>query len=133
VTTGDFIEGRINVNSASETVLACLPGVLTKAANLVATRNQRAVRDENIAWFREALGDDEAALTAGPYITGRTSQICADIAAVGRNHRGYRRERFIIDNATGVPQIVYRRSLSGLGWALGTQVRSDLAVQKNGQ
>ena len=46
---------------------------------------------------------------------------------MGRHGRGYRRTLFVIDNGTGTPQIVYRRNLSSLGWALGAAARQTIA------
>jgi hypothetical protein len=128
--TAEFIDCKINVNTASEAVLACIPGVAEKASAIVAARSQRATVDENIAWFVDALENITSIRLAGPYITGRVSVISADVAAVGRNGRGYRRTRFIIDKSSGTPQVVYRRNLSGLGWALGPDARQILAQQK---
>ena len=54
------------------------------------------------------------------------------MAAVGRYGRGYRRVQMILDNSTGTPQIVYRRDLSNLGWALGADERQALAQQLPG-
>jgi type II secretory pathway component PulK len=125
-----YVEGLININTASETVLACIPGILTeKAGAVVAARTQRQQGDSSIAWLRDVLGD-EGALLAGKYITGRTNQFSADVAAVGRHGRGYRRVRFVIDNSTGTPRVIYRRDLSSLGWGLGALARQDLASRK---
>jgi len=49
---------------------------------------------------------------------------------VGRYGRGYRRTLFVIDNSTGTPQIVYRRNLASMGWALGADARQMLASAK---
>jgi hypothetical protein len=58
--------------------------------------------------------------------------VSADIAAVGRHGRGYRRTKVVIDlsDSTKGPQIIYRRDLSPLGWALGSEVRQQLALKK---
>ena len=55
---------------------------------------------------------------AGPWVTAHSWQFTADIAAVGRFGRGYRRVRFVFDCSSGVPQIVYpaRPDLFGLGF-----------------
>jgi hypothetical protein len=37
---------------------------------------------------------------------------------------------FVIDNSTGTPQIVYRRNLASLGWAVGSAERQALAKQQ---
>ena len=68
---------------------------------------------------------------SGPGLThGRSFQISADIAATGRHGRGYRRTRFVLDASTGTPQIIYRRNLGPLGWALGSAARQTLAARK---
>ncbi len=125
--TGDYRYGLINANTASEAVLACIPGLEDKAPDLVTARLGRASQDTNIAWIVEVLGD-ATARQAGPFLTGRSSQVTADIAAVGRHGRGYRREKVVIDQSTGTPRIVYRRNLSPLGWALGSDIREELAL-----
>ena len=48
---------------------------------------------------------------------------------MGRFGRGYRRTLFVLDNSSGTPQIVYRRNLAALGWALGKDARTALAAQ----
>lgn len=122
--------GAVNVNTASETVLACLPGMdADKASTLVATRKQRAQTGTSMAWVVPALGD-ALALQIGPFITGRSYQVSADVAAVGRHGRGYRRTRFIVDMSTGTPRIIYRRNLGPLGWSLGSEVKQTLALGK---
>lgn len=129
--TGAYRYGLLNVNAASEAVLACIPGIGAKAADVLSARLSRPTQDTNIAWLLNVLTDPEAQ-QAGPFITGRSSQVTADIAAVGRHGRGYRREKIVIDQSTGTPQIVYRRDLSPLGWALGSEIRGELAKLKEG-
>lgn len=126
VSTNDFTEGLINVNTASEVVLACVPGIgAANAAALVARRQQNATSTNSVAWVAEVL-DQNAINQAGPYLTDRSYQYSADVAAVGRHGRGYRRVQFVFDAAEGVPKIVYRRDLTGLGWALGRPVRERI-------
>jgi len=125
VKTGDYVSGLINVNTANETVLACIPGIgPDMASTVVSTRLSRAQADTSYLWIVDVLGEDNAKL-AGPYITGKSFQCSADIAAVGRHGRGYRRARVVIDNATGTPNIVFRRDLSPMGWALGSAIRQQ--------
>ena len=125
---GDYIPGLVNVNTASAEVLACLPGIgADRATKLVAARANRAVAaDVNIAWAGDVL-EPQNAIQAGPFLTAASYQASADVAAVGRNGRGYRRTRFVIDTSAGAPRIIYRRDLSGLGWALGSEARQTLA------
>ena len=132
--TGDYVPGLINVNTASAAVLACVPGIGTdKAATLVSARRNRTTQDSNIAWVVDVIGTSlgaSTAIQAGPYLTGQSWQAGADVAAVGRHGRGYRRTKFVIDTSTGAPRIIYRRNLAPLGWALGSEVRQTLAQQK---
>jgi len=117
----------------------------------VASRTQQSSLGSNIAWVVDVLGKENVA-QYGRFLTGRVSQVSADIAAVGRNGRGYRRTKFVIDttpaptttssttdssstttstsSGTPTPRIIYRRDLSSLGWALGSQARQDLALQR---
>lgn len=131
-TTGNDLVGKINVNTASAVVLACLPGMDTsKAEQLVSARQSRATIDTNIAWVADTLGKTSPVIAQiGPLITGQSFQVSADIAAVGRHGRGYRRSKVVIDTSTGSPRVIYRRNLAPLGWALGSEVRQDLAQQK---
>jgi type II secretory pathway component PulK len=114
--------GLINVNTASSAVLACLPSMdIAKAEQLVnyrqSNQNNQDYRN-SVCWVAQVL-DPQTALQLGPYITGRTYQFTADVAAVGHDGRGYRRVRFVFDTSSGAPIIVYRQDLTHLGWALG--------------
>ena len=131
--TGDYTAGLINVNTASQTVLACVPGVgEASAAALVNTRAQRGTGADQTdwSWVVTVLGARNCR-TAGPFLTTRSYQWSVDVAAVGHYGRGYRRTRFVIDRSTGTPQIVYRRDLAYLGWALGRDERAN-SLQPNG-
>lgn len=113
--------GLVNVNTAGEAVLACVPGIdEQKAGELVATRLLQATPRTSVAWAAEVLGE-EAAIQAGPFLTAQSWQVTVDVAAVGRFGRGYRREQAIIDVSEETPSVVYRRRLGGLGWALGQE------------
>ena len=130
---GANLNGLINVNTASIEVLECLPGMtFAKAQQLASYRaaNQSNLQDQNtVGWVGSAL-DYQTATNIAPWITGRTYQYTADIAAVGHNGRGYRRVLFIIDTSQGFPAIVYRQDLTHLGWALGRQTYADLMNPK---
>jgi len=135
ITTNSFIQGRVNVNTASAPVLTCLLGGDSGAAQQMV--NYRQANPNNltsIAWVIDALGQtytsDLAALRAGDYITTRSYQFTADVAALGPHGRGYRRVRFIFDTSSGVPQIVYRQDQSHLGWALGKEIRQTWILAK---
>jgi DNA uptake protein ComE-like DNA-binding protein len=131
-TSAPFIEGRVNVNTASAPVLACLMGGDTAAAQqLVNYRQSNPGTMNSIAWVIDALGQNYSEaltnLTTGDFLTTQSYQFTADIAAVGPHGRGYRRVKFVFDTSSGTPQIVYRQDLTHLGWALGKDVRQNLA------
>ena len=134
-TSGSYIDGRVNVNTASAAVLACLLGGDTAAAQqLVNYRQANPNNLTSIAWVIDALGQsyptDLQALEAGDYITTQSYQFTADIAALGPYGRGYRRVKFVFDTSSGTPKIVYRQDLTHLGWALGKEVRQNLLLAK---
>jgi type II secretory pathway component PulK len=121
----------VNVNTAPEIVLACLPGIGTELApTLVAHRLSVASATPTVAWVTEVL-DAQQALLAGPHLTGQSHQVTLDIAAVGPHGRGYRRTRFVCDLANGVPHLIHRRDLTAYGWALGAEVHEDLRLARS--
>ena len=123
-TSGAVIQGRVNVNTASAAVLTCIPGIgEDKAAELISYRLSNAGAADTVAWVTKVLTDGNAISEAGPFLTGQSYQFTADIAAVGKFGRGYRRTKFVFDTTEGTPKIVYRQNLSGLGWALGKETR----------
>ncbi|MBI5388159.1 MAG: general secretion pathway protein GspK [Verrucomicrobia bacterium] len=136
VASGTYIVGRVNVTTASPAVLCCLPGITTDLAlQLVSYRDANLDRITNsIAWVVEAIGQNNDSvlqtLAAGDYITVKSYQFTADIAAVGPYGRGYRRVKYIFDLSNGTPTILYRQDLSHLGWALGREVRQTWLVAK---
>ena len=82
------------------------------------------------AWLPQVIGA-AAFVRAGPYITDQSYQFSADVAAVGRNGRGYCREKIVFDMSKGSPRILYRQDLSGYGWALGATVRRTLKLAQS--
>ena len=121
--------GLINVNTATATALACIPGIgYNNAQGVLSFRQGNAGRLSSVAWLKDALANlGTAAITqAGPWVTARSFQFSADIAAVGRHGRGYRRVRFVFDCSSGLPQIVFRQDLTYLGWALGKKTHDQL-------
>ena len=137
VANGAYIDGRINVNTASATVLASLPGLSSNpglAETLLSYRQSNPDKLNSIAWVVDALGDNNSsvlsALQATDCITTQTFQISADVAALGPNGRGYRRIRFVFDTSEGTPKIIYRQDLTHLGWALGKEVRETWLLAK---
>lgn len=131
VSTNSVVEGLVNVNTATATVLACLPGMdAAKADALIAARAGQTAVQTSIAWVKDAL-DEQSATQAGPFITGRSQSFSADIAAVGRHGRGYSRVKFFFDTTEGTPKIRRRQDLTHLGWALGLGVRQQIEEMQN--
>jgi type II secretory pathway component PulK len=138
--TNTYLRGRINVNTASADVLtAVLMGLNVDqqtadgaAQTMVTYRQQNPDNLGSVAWVYDALGGSSTVvqtLQRGDYITTRSFQFTADIAAVGTYGRGYRRVRFVFDVSDGAPKILYRQDLSRLGWALGEKARQDLIAK----
>jgi type II secretory pathway component PulK len=135
--TNTYLRGRVNVNTANTDVLTALFEGLTSdeqtsegaAQTLVTYRQQNPGNLGSVAWLIDALGNNNSVLTAlraGDYVTTKSFQFTADIAAVGPFGRGYRRVKFIFDTSNGTPVILYRQDLSRLGWALGEKARQTL-------
>jgi len=135
--TNQFIDGRININTANPAVLYCIPGLSNYVDQVVSYRQANPDKLGSIAWVIDATGvsgNDATTLAnqIGNRITTKSYQFMADVAAVGPFGRGYRRVRFIFDTSEGVPKIIYRRDMTHLGWALGKNVR-DAVLAKNTQ
>jgi type II secretory pathway component PulK len=130
VGTSSSTQGRVNINTANVNVLASLPGMdINSAQQAVSYRQSNPDSLGTIAWIVDALGRGSVAvqgLESGDYITTRSFQFAADIAAVGPFGRGYRRVKFIFDISDGSARILYRQDLTRLGWALGQDVRQAL-------
>ena len=116
----------VNVNTASEAALACVPGIGTDhAPSLVSYRRSNPSQLNTVSWVKDILQGDSLT-QAAPYLTGRSYQYTADIAAVGHHGRGYKRVKFVFDTSSGPPRIIFRQDLTHLGWALGKRGREQL-------
>jgi DNA uptake protein ComE-like DNA-binding protein len=125
-TTG-IATGLVNVNTASAAVLSAIPGIGTNYASaLVAYRQSHPDEMTSFAWLTQVM-PAAAIRQAGRYLTDESYQFSADIAAVGKNGRGYCREKVVFDMSTGKPRIVYRQDLTAYGWALGANTRRTLS------
>ncbi len=145
--TNTYFRGRVNVNTASADVLTALfMGINNNisqqtasgaAQTLVTYRQQNQGNLNSIWWIMDALGNNNQVIAAlrsgGDYVTTKSFQFTADIAAVGLFGRGYRRVKFIFDTSEGTPIIVYRQDLSRRGGALGDTVRQTLLANNTTQ
>jgi type II secretory pathway component PulK len=127
-TTGssDSKAGLVNVNTASATVLACLPGMSSSLAQqLVSARKGLGQEDlKSVAWVGSVL-DASTCAQVGPYITGRGYQYSADIVGVGHDGRGMRR-RWVVFDVEKKISMVYERDYTSYGWPLGDALRQSL-------
>jgi type II secretory pathway component PulK len=127
----------ININTAPQEVLACVPGIGQQLApQIIAYRQSNPTTLNTIAWLGDALSWTAAnnmtnIQQVGPWICGRTFQLSADIAAVGHHGRGYKRVKYVYDVADGYAKVRFRQDLTYLGWALGKQVRNTLQIASN--
>lgn len=137
--TNAYTYGRVNINTAGEPVLTALMMGANidqntaegAAQSLVNYRQQNPNSLTSPAWLVSALGQNNTVVTnlaAHDWITTRSFQFTADIAAVGPLGRGYRRVKFVFDISDGTPKIIYRQDLSRLGWALGSKARETLVA-----
>lgn len=125
VSEDERIRGLVNVNTAPEEVLVCIPGIgVDHAADLVAARTQKTAQElRSVAWVSETL-DQTAGQLAGPYLTTWAYRVSADVAAVGRNGRGFARTRFVFDTSGDEVVVVARQDLSRSGWPLDEEART---------
>ena len=127
---GETIQGLINVNTAPREVLACIPGIGEEYADdLITLRKTKSADDlTSVMWILEVV-DAESAIEAGPYITTKTYQLSADIAAIGKGGRSLRRSWMVFDLTGTSPTVIYRCDQTRLGWPLGTTLRNALDQQ----
>ena len=112
--------GLININVASREVIATLPELDEGDADaIVGYRQSNLDNLTSVAWITEALNDPDKVAAIAPFITDKGHQFTADISALGKNMRGYRRSIIVFDISEELPKIVYRREMTREGWALG--------------
>ena len=131
-TDDDELVGLINVNTAPEEVLNCLPGLESSDVDDLIRERERLDADEKdtILWVTKVLKDDKA-VAIGSFITVHSYQYSADALGLCGNKKAFRRYKVVIDSADGL-QTVYRKSLSHLGWPLEKEILVRLAgIQLN--
>jgi hypothetical protein len=141
--TGNYLPGMVNVNTASREVLIAIGFSTSDADAVISARQGNASSSSSsssssstsgvssMGWLKGVVQPAFATSPAAKLITGQTYVISADVAAVGRLGRGYRRTRFVFDfTGGGTPKLVYRRNLNSAGWALGREVRTLLREER---
>jgi type II secretory pathway component PulK len=125
VAANQSLRGRVNVNTAPASVLACLGSLdSTDADKLVSARPTPTSGQTSIAWVAEALG--AKAIGIGNQITTRNFQYSADIVAASGNGRAFKRVKIVVDTRTGTPTIIYRRDITDKGWPMDRQILASL-------
>ena len=128
----DSTPGLVNVNTAPEEVLTCVPGIGTEhAQELVSYRTGKTEEElASVAWVNEVLDKEEAVL-AGPYLSVHCYQFTADITAVANHGRGFRRTAFVFDTSGDAAAVLYRRDVRREGWPLDETARSASAKEES--
>jgi type II secretory pathway component PulK len=145
VTTAAPTPGMINVNTAPEYVLLSIPAQGSNAQSPTAMLTQQQadalINAAQSTQYGLALASDvtNALGTNAPpgFLAATTTtsyQYSADIVAVSGDGRAFKRVRIVVDcspakgatTATQPCRIVYRRDLTGLGWPLPPEVRTQL-------
>lgn len=117
------LRGRININTATRDVLACLPNLESADADKLISQRP-ASGETSLGWVIQAL--DRKAIGLGSLITARAYQYSADIVAASGNGRAFKRCRIVVDLAGDAPRIVYRRDLTERGWPLDQELLASL-------
>ncbi|HWE04600.1 MAG TPA: hypothetical protein VG326_19500 [Tepidisphaeraceae bacterium] len=140
------LNGLINVNTASQQVLATLPSVNADiAASLVMAREDwlnsggvsggsgasPAGHSTSYGWLLNTQGTTPLlTLTQkqriGQLITAHSYFYSADIVAVSGEGRGFKRVRIVVNATNSPPVIIYRKDLTKLGWPLSPDILTAL-------
>jgi type II secretory pathway component PulK len=117
----DFDAGLVNVNTASATVLATLPGIdMPLAESIVATRQDLSPESRaTIAWlYQEGVVDADKFKEIAPSLTARGYQFHFNVIGYGMRSGRYRVLEVVVDVAPSAPSVVYLRDITRLGLPL---------------
>lgn len=140
-----MLPGLVNVNTAPQQVLMCLPQLTQEdAANIVAQRpsntsssgsatpaagSSTSTSPTSYTWIQTLLTPPKLNAIA-PLITGHSYFYSADIVAVSGDGRGFKRARIVVDARNSPPVIVYRKDLTYLGWPLSPDILKALKTHQ---
>ena len=123
VSDEDNITGLVNINTAPAQVLLCLPSLEQSDVNaIIAKRSDSSADTENILWITEVITQEKAE-AIGAFITTKSYQYSADIVATVANGKVFRRYFVVANTAGGKKQILYKQSLTSLGFPLSNDLR----------
>lgn len=116
------LRGLVNVNTAPREVLLCLPGFdESDAQAIVSYRQSSSNAFANLADLIDVLPRDKA-IAVGNLVTTQSYRCTADIVAVERSGRSFKRYMAVYDMRESPPRIIYWRDLTSLGWPLDPQI-----------
>jgi hypothetical protein len=127
---GAKLYGQVNLNTASKEVLLAMGADANiqqaDVDTIISAQESNANSGTtSVAWAYTSLPAAQAyAIT--PFITGQSFQYSADIVAVGKDGRSFKRARIVVDASTTPSTIVYRKDLTSLGWPLPTEIRKAM-------
>jgi type II secretory pathway component PulK len=126
VTSNVAANQLLNVNTASEQALMCLPTLAQADADaIIAARTNADFSD--MSWFFNAVPSKMGAVA--DWVTDQSYQYSADIVAVSGDGRAFKRVLIVVDASnypTTPARIVYRKDLTSLGWPLSPEDRASL-------
>jgi type II secretory pathway component PulK len=126
------LRGLLNVNTAPREALLTLSNLSqSDVDSLLARRSTEMLTNpESIAWVYDVLKEKSVGL--GNRITGRGRQYTADIVAVSRGGRAFKRVRIVVDTVPTTPRIIYRRDLTDRGWPMDQATLDAVRAEAGG-
>lgn len=112
------IQGLVNVNTASTTVLQAIPGIDGALAEMIVStrRNLAADRLASVAWlYTENLVEAEKFREIAPFLTTRSRQFSFHVVGYGAKSGRFRVVEAVIDCDGPSPRLLYLRELTRLG------------------
>ena len=132
---GAAITAKINVNSAPEAVLMCLPSLTQADAEAISAHRQQdptPADPSDISWLLDVVTDRTKQRAIANEVAGTSSCFSGDIVAVSADGRAFKRVRIVIDARQSPCKIIYRRDLTSYGWPLSADVRTALRSSNSG-
>ncbi len=112
------IQGRININTASITVLQTIPGIDPSLAETIVSARAAlpAERRQSIAWlYVENLVEADKFREIAPSLTSRGFQFSFNVVGFGVRSGHFRVLQAVIDVNEPTPKLLYLRDLTRLG------------------
>ncbi|HVX83362.1 MAG TPA: type II secretion system protein GspK [Phycisphaerae bacterium] len=128
-TGGAATVAKINVNTAPLQVLRCLPGMTDDDAQSIVQGRTGGVDTTTTDWVSTVI-DSATAQGIANYISATSYYYSADIVAVTKDGRAFKRVQIVVDASQTPPKVIYRRDLTELGWPLDPGILEDLKAGK---